>query len=52
VSGEYAMIKAAAEKGWLDEKKMIHETLSSIHRAGARIILTYFARQYAAGLTT
>jgi porphobilinogen synthase len=51
VSGEYAMIKAAAEKGWLDENRMVHETLSSIHRAGASIILTYFARQYAAGLT-
>jgi porphobilinogen synthase len=47
VSGEYAMIKAAAEKGWLDERKMVHETLSSIHRAGASIILSYFAKQYA-----
>jgi porphobilinogen synthase len=47
VSGEYAMIKAAAAKGWLDEKKMVHETLSSIHRAGASIILSYFAKQYA-----
>jgi porphobilinogen synthase len=47
VSGEYAMIKAAAEKGWLNESKIVHETLSSIHRAGASIILTYFARQYA-----
>ena len=47
VSGEFAMIKAAAEKGWLDERRMVHETLSSIHRAGASIILTYFARQYA-----
>lgn len=43
VSGEYAMIKAAAEKGWLDEKKAIAETLLSIKRAGADIIFTYFA---------
>ena len=43
VSGEYAMIKAAAEKGWIDEKKAIRESLTSIKRAGADCILTYFA---------
>ena len=43
VSGEYAMIKAAGQKGWLDEKKVIRETLTSIKRAGADCILTYFA---------
>ncbi|MCP4350168.1 MAG: porphobilinogen synthase [Desulfobacterales bacterium] len=43
VSGEYAMIKAAEEKGWLDGKKVMMETLTSIKRAGADMILTYFA---------
>ena len=47
VSGEYAMIKAAAEKGWLDENRMVDETLHAIRRAGASVILSYFARQYA-----
>jgi len=45
VSGEYSMIKAAIAKGWLDEKKIILETLTSIKRAGADIILTYFASE-------
>lgn len=45
VSGEYSMIKAAAEKGWLDEGKAIVETLTAIKRAGADIILTYFSEQ-------
>lgn len=45
VSGEYAMIKAAAEKRWLDERRVMLETLTSIKRAGADIILTYFARE-------
>jgi porphobilinogen synthase len=44
VSGEYAMIKAAAEKGWLQEDKAILECLTSIKRAGADMIATYFAR--------
>ena len=48
VSGEYAMIKAAAQQGWLDEEKVILETLNSIRRAGADLILTYFAKQAAA----
>eukprot|EP00958_Prasinococcus_capsulatus_P021980 scaffold3052_cov389-Prasinococcus_capsulatus_cf.AAC.4 len=47
VSGEYAMIKAAAEKGWLDEKKCALEALTSIKRAGANVILTYYAIQAA-----
>ena len=44
VSGEYAMIKAAAEKGWIDENKAIIESLTSIKRAGADLIATYFAK--------
>ncbi|MDJ0551239.1 MAG: porphobilinogen synthase, partial [Microcystis sp. M49637_WE12] len=43
VSGEYAMIKAAAKQGWIDEKSLILETLTSMKRAGADLILTYFA---------
>ena len=45
VSGEYAMIKAAAQKGWLDEQRVMLETLTSIKRAGADIIITYYARE-------
>ncbi len=48
VSGEYAMIKAAAKQGWLDENKVMMESLLSIRRAGADLILTYFAKQAAA----
>src|SRR3989338_4836117 len=44
VSGEYAMIKAAAEKRWLDEKKVVMETHLSMKRAGARFIITYWAK--------
>jgi porphobilinogen synthase len=44
ISGEYAMIKAAAKMGWLDENKAILETLTAIKRAGADLIATYFAR--------
>ena len=44
VSGEYAMIKAAAEKGWLDEKGCMLEMVTAIKRAGADVILTYFAK--------
>jgi porphobilinogen synthase len=47
VSGEYAMIKAAAEKGWLDGEKAMMESLISIRRAGADMILTYFAKEVA-----
>lgn len=45
VSGEYAMIKAAAEKGWIDGDRVMAETLLAIRRAGADIIITYFARE-------
>lgn len=47
VSGEYSMIKAADQKGWLDGTAIMHESLLAIKRAGADIILTYFARQFA-----
>jgi porphobilinogen synthase len=47
VSGEYAMIKAAAQRGWLDEKRVVLEILTAIKRAGADIILTYHAREFA-----
>ncbi len=47
VSGEYAMIRAAAERGWIDEERAILETLTAIRRAGADIILTYFAKEVA-----
>ena len=48
VSGEYAMLKAASINGWLDEKAVVMEALTSIKRAGADGILTYFALQAAA----
>ncbi|HLW56621.1 MAG TPA: porphobilinogen synthase [Bacteriovoracaceae bacterium] len=51
VSGEYAMVKAAVEKGWLENDKVIIETLTSFRRAGADIILTYFAKEAAQILT-
>jgi len=47
VSGEYAMVKAAAQKGWLDEKRVVLEVMTSIQRAGADIILTYHAKDVA-----
>jgi porphobilinogen synthase len=47
VSGEYSMIKAAALKGWLDGERVMKETLLSMKRAGADIILTYFAKEFA-----
>ena len=46
VSGEYAMIKAASQRGWLNEKAAVAESLTSIKRAGADLIATYFAKQY------
>lgn len=46
VSGEYAMVKAAAAQGWIDEKRAVEEMLTSIHRAGADIIISYFAPSY------
>jgi porphobilinogen synthase len=51
VSGEYAMIKAAAANGWIDEKRVMLETLTSIKRAGADIIITYYAREAIHALT-
>ncbi len=50
VSGEYSMIKAAAQKGWLDERRAMLETLVSIRRAGADLILTYYAKEAAQAL--
>ncbi len=47
VSGEYAMIKAAGEKGWIDEERVMMESLLSMKRAGADIIITYFAKEVA-----
>jgi porphobilinogen synthase len=47
VSGEYSMIKAAAQAGWLDESRAMMESLLSIKRAGADVILTYFAKDAA-----
>ena len=50
VSGEYSMIKAAAQQGWLDERRAMLETLVSIRRAGADLILTYYAKEAARAL--
>jgi porphobilinogen synthase len=50
VSGEYAMLKAAARNGWIDEPRAMLETLTSIRRAGAEIIITYYARDAARAL--
>jgi len=50
VSGEYAMLKAAAQQGWLDERQVVLESLLSIRRAGADLILTYYAAQAASWL--
>jgi porphobilinogen synthase len=50
VSGEYAMLKAAARLGWIDEPRAMMETLTSIRRAGADIIITYYAREAARAL--
>jgi porphobilinogen synthase len=47
VSGEYAMVKAAAARGWIDEQRIVKETLTSIRRAGADVILTYHAADFA-----
>lgn len=47
VSGEFAMIKAAAQNGWLDHDKSMVESLIAIKRAGADIILSYFAKEFA-----
>jgi porphobilinogen synthase len=47
VSGEYAMLKAAAQQGWLDGEAVMQEALTAIRRAGADIVITYFAKEYA-----
>ena len=47
VSGEYAMVKAAAEKGWIDEDRIVGEMATSVYRAGAQIYLTYYAEKIA-----
>lgn len=47
VSGEYAMIKAAADKGWVDEESIMLESLVAIKRAGADLIITYYAKDAA-----
>jgi porphobilinogen synthase len=51
VSGEFSMVKAAAQSGWIDEKRVALEILISIKRAGADIILTYFAKDAARWLS-
>lgn len=51
VSGEYAMVKAAAQRGWIDEKRIVLETLVAIKRAGADIIISYHAKEAAAWLS-
>ncbi|MGH2961430.1 MAG: porphobilinogen synthase, partial [Solirubrobacterales bacterium] len=48
--GEYSMLKAAADAGWIDERTAVLETLTSIRRAGADIVFTYFAKQAAGWL--
>jgi porphobilinogen synthase len=50
VSGEFAMIEAAAANGWLDRDRAIGETLTAIRRAGASVIITYWAAEVARGL--
>jgi porphobilinogen synthase len=47
VSGEYALIKAAADKGWVDEERVMLESLVAIKRAGADLIVTYYAKEAA-----
>jgi porphobilinogen synthase len=50
ISGEYAMVEAAAANGWIDRERTILETLTSIRRAGADVVLTYWATEAAAWL--
>ena len=47
ISGEYSMVKAAAQKGWVDEKRIVMEVLTGIKRAGADIVITYHALEAA-----
>ncbi len=51
VSGEYSMVKAAAERGWIDERAIVLESLTAMHRAGASIVLTYWAKDVARWLS-
>src|SRR2546423_15096531 len=51
VSGEFSLIKAAAERGWIDEKAAVFETLTGIHRAGADLGITYWGPQMARWLS-
>ena len=51
VSGEYALLKAAAERGWIDERRAVLESLVAIRRAGADLIITYYAKDVAAWLS-
>jgi porphobilinogen synthase len=50
VSGEYAMVKAAAKQGWIEEKRIVMENMIAMKRAGAKIIITYHALDVAAWL--
>jgi porphobilinogen synthase len=50
VSGEYAMVKAAAARGWLDERQAALESLTAIKRAGADVVITYWAKELSAWL--
>ena len=50
VSGEFSMVKAAAARGWIDQRAVVLETLTAIHRAGASIVLTYWAKDVAGWL--
>jgi porphobilinogen synthase len=50
VSGEYSMLKAAADKGWIDERAAVLETLTGIRRAGADVVITYYAKEAAGWL--
>ena len=47
VSGEYSMVKAAAERGWIDGERVALEHLTAIRRAGADLVITYFAKEFA-----
>jgi porphobilinogen synthase len=51
VSGEYSMLKAAAANGWIDERAAVLETLTGIRRAGADVVITYYAKEAAAWLS-
>jgi porphobilinogen synthase len=52
VSGEYSMVKAAAMNGWIDERRVVLETMIAFRRAGAQFVITYHATDIAKWLTT